>query len=228
MGTRPAGRTLDEHGDPVPGSGFEVDPVGEIAEKLEERTGPLVSNPVSREWVAELVSPEETDGESLSALYLVSGAGPPKHYHVGYEETFEVLSGELTVVEDGTVHRVSAGESHTVPAETVHKPRCDGDGFAAAVGTVRPPGRTLQLIKTMFGLTHEGKVSDTGRPGFLQGMVLADGFADDTVFVSPPPAVTRPLATVLAPVGRQLGYRAAYSRYERPEFWERHVEQPPL
>jgi mannose-6-phosphate isomerase-like protein (cupin superfamily) len=227
MATVSVGRVLDEQGEPIPDSGFEVDPEGIVAEKLRERTGPLLSNPVSREWVAELETPEDTGGEYHSALYLVADEGPPAHYHVECEETFDVLSGELTVVE-GTPHRVSAGESHTVPAGTVHKPRYDGDAFAAAIGTVRPPGKTLRLIRTLFGLTHEGKVRDSGQPGLLQGLVLTDELMDDTVFVSPPPAVTRLLAPVLAPVGRRLGYRTTYAKYEDPEFWKQHVEQPPL
>lgn len=227
MSTVPVGRTLDENGEPIPGSGFNVDPEGEVAEGLRERTGPLVSNPVSREWVAELVPPEDTDGEFHSALYLIAGDGPPEHYHVGYEETFEVVDGELTVEVAGTPHRVSPGETHTVPAGTVHRPRYDGDEFAAAIGTVRPAAKTLQLLMTMFGLAHEGKVNEAGRPGFLQGMVMTAGFADDTVFVSSP-AVIQPLSTVLSPVGRLLGYRATYSKYETSEFWEQHVEQPTL
>ncbi|WP_090620728.1 cupin domain-containing protein [Natrinema salaciae] len=228
MVATPVGRTLDENGDPIPGSGLEVDPDGDLAEKLRERTGPLVSNPVTREWVAELEPPEDTGGEYHSALYLSAGEGPPEHYHVGYEETFEGISGELTVVVEGTPHRVSAGDSRTVPAGTVHKPRYDGDRFAAAIGTVKPPGKALPLIRTLFGLAHEGNVSDSGQPTVLQGMVLTDELADDTVFVSPPPAVTRLLATVLAPVGRRFGYRTTYAKYEGPEFWERHVEQPSL
>ncbi len=226
MGTASVGRTLDENGDPIPGSGFEVDPEGDLAGKLQERTGPLVSNPVSQEWVAELETPEDTEGEYHSALYLSAGEGPPEHYHVGYEETFEGISGELTVVIEGTPHRVSAGDSRAVPAGRVHKPRYDGDSFAAAIGTVKPPGKTLPLIRTLFGLAHEGKVSDSGQPKFLQGMVWTDELADDTVFMSPPPAVTHPLATILAPIGRRFGYQTTYPKYEDPEFWEQHVEQP--
>lgn len=222
------GRTLDADGEPIPDTGFEVDPDDDVAATLREATGPLLSNPVSGEWVAELVPPEETGGESHSALYLIDGRGPPDHYHVGYEETFEVLAGELTVVVEGTPHPVAAGESRTVPAGTVHSPRYDGDEFAAAVATVRPPGDALALIRTTWGLTHEGNVSESGQPRFLQGMVLTDGFADDTVFVSPPPAVSRPLASVVAPVARRLGYRPTYPKYARPSFWERHVEQPSL
>lgn len=220
------GRTLDDAGEPIPGTGFEVDPDGAVVERLRERTGPLLSNPISGEWVAELDPPEPTGDDALSALYLIAGEGPPEHYHVGYDETFEVVAGELTVVVEGTPRRVPAGDSHTVPAGTVHKPRYDGDSFAAAIGTVEPAAETLSLLTTTFGLTHEGAVSDAGRPSFLQAVVLADGFADDTVFVSPPPAVMRPLAALLAPIGRKLGYRPTYPKYEREAFWERHVEQP--
>ncbi|MFC6862362.1 cupin domain-containing protein [Halomicroarcula sp. GCM10025817] len=222
------GRTLDRNGEPIPGSGFEVDPDSVLAETLRERTGPLVSNPVSQEWVAELERPEDTGGTYHSALYLSAGEGPPEHYHVGYDETFEGIAGELTVVIDGRPHRVSPGDSRTVPAGRVHKPRYDGDSFAAAIGTVEPPGKTLPLIKTLFGLAHDGLVSDAGQPKFLQGMVWTDELADDTVFTSPPPAVAHPLATVLAPIGRRVGYRVTYPKYEDPAFWELHVEQPPF
>ena len=228
MTTVPVGRTLDADGEPVPGSGFEVDPDGEVAAKLRESSGLLVSNPVSREWLAVLERPEVTGGEYLSGVYVIAGDGPPAHYHVDYEETFEVIAGELTVVVEGSPRRVPAGESYTVPPGTVHKPRYDGDRFAAAVGTVSPPGRTLELIGTTWGLTHDGETATDGRPSFLQGMALTAAFADDTVFVSPPPAVTLPLAAVLAPLARRFGYRATYPRYERQAFWERHVEQPSL
>ncbi|MDG5778754.1 hypothetical protein QA599_20130 [Haloarculaceae archaeon H-GB1-1] len=59
-------------------------------------------------------------------------------------------------------------------------------------------------------------------------MVWTDELADDTVFVSPPPAVTHPLATVVAPLARRFGYRMTYPKYEDPGFWDRHVEQPRL
>jgi hypothetical protein len=79
MDTISVGRTLDERGEPIPGSGFEIDPAGDVAATLDETTGPLVSNPVSGEWVAELDSPEATGGAYLSGLYLIAGDGPPPH-----------------------------------------------------------------------------------------------------------------------------------------------------
>ncbi len=222
------GRTLDDNGNPVSGTGLKIDQEGKVAEVLQDTVGPLVSNPVSQEWVSELVPAEETGGEYLSALYIIAGEGPPLHYHVGYEETFEVLKGELTIDYENTSHSVTPGETHTIASGTVHKPRYDGNEFAAAIGSVRPAAKTLELLMTMFGLTHEGKVDESGQPDFLQGMVMADGFANDTVFVSPPPTITKALSIVISPLSRLLGYQSTYSEYEAMEFWKKHVEQPKL
>lgn len=228
MDAQTVGRRLDDDGDPVPGTGFEVDPGGRLAEELSKRSGPLLSNPVTGEWVASLVPAEETGGEYASGIIVLTDRGPPAHYHVGYEERFEVLRGELVVEGESDDHRVPEGETHAVPPETVHAPRYLGDDLTAARVTLRPAGRTLEVVKTLYGLAHEGKVNEDGQPKFLQGMVSAADLADDTVFTSPPPAIVGPLATVVAPVARAVGYRPTYSRYDTREFWERRVEQPDL
>ncbi len=57
---------------------------------------------------------------------------------------------------------------------------------------------------------------------------MTDGFSNDTVFVSPPPFITKPLSFILAPIGRMLGYKTTYEKYKSAEFWEQHVEQPML
>lgn len=78
---------------------------------------------MTQEWVAELEPPEDTGGEYYSAVFLIAGEGPPEHYHIGYEETFEVISGELTVVVEGTptefqreIHGLCPPERFTNPA----------------------------------------------------------------------------------------------------------------
>lgn len=228
MGTITIGRRLDNTGEPIPGSGLEINSEGKIAQQLRNRKGPLLSNPVSREWVTELVPAQKTDGKYLSALYIIAGEGPPMHYHPGFEESFEVMKGELTIIQENTSHNISAGASYTIPPNIAHKPRYEGDEFAAAIGTVRPASRTLDLLKTLFGLTHEDKVDEEGQPTFLQGMIMTNSFANDTVFLSPPPTITKTLSSIIAPVGRMLGYNATYEKYETEEFWQQHVEQPPI
>lgn len=228
MGGITTGRTLDATGQPVPETGIDIDADGPIAAKLRERVGPLVSNPVTGEWVAALVSAEETGGEYAVGLgiFTTGNDGPPRHFHVGYEEAFRVVAGEFVIEQDGEEYRLSAGDEHVVPADAVHTFRNVGDDVGAVETTARPAARTGEVIMTLFGLAHEGKLNAAGQPGFMQGMAMTAGMADDTVFTSPPPAVTQPLARVLAPVAAARGYRATYPEYLRDEFWERCVEQP--
>jgi len=222
------GRTLDAPGEPQPGTGFEIDPDGEIAARLRERSAPLLSNPVTGEWTTVLEPPAATDGESATGLgvFAAGNDGPPAHYHVGYEETFAVLRGEFVVEIEGDARHLSAGEELTVQPGTEHTFRNVGDEVGATVTTTRPPARTLDVIETLYGLAHDGELSEEGDPGFFQGMAMAAEFSDDTVFTSPPPAVTRSLAALVAPIAHRLGYRATYPRYADPGFWERRVEQP--
>ncbi|MFB6129625.1 MAG: cupin domain-containing protein [Salinigranum sp.] len=230
MSTVTIGRTLDPSGEPIPGTGLDIDADGPTAERLRERTGPLMSNPVTGEWVAGLVTPEETNGEYTVGLGLFSpgNAGPPAHVHVYYEESFHVVEGEFLIVQNGVEHRVSAGDTHAVPPGAEHTFRSVGDAAGAVAVTSTPPSKVRDVISTLFGMAHEGKLNDRGQPGFLQGMVSAAATIDDTVFTSPPPAITRPLARAVAPIARALGYQAVHDRYASEAFWREHVEQPAL
>jgi len=220
------GRTLREDGEPVANTGLEIDAEGPIADYLRRRTGVLVSNPVTGEWVARI----ERDEHAKLGLGIFGphNAGPPRHYHVGYVESFEIVAGEFVMEVDGTEHRLSPGDSYDVRPDEVHTFRNVGDTVGATATTTSPPADTLDVIKTLFGLAHDGALNDAGQPPFLQAMVTADEMADDTVFVSPPPWIALPLARLTAPIGRWRGYRARYPEYQRDAFWESHVEQPPF
>lgn len=230
MGTVTVGRTLDEDSEPIPGTGFDVDPDSRVAGYLADRTTPLVSNPVTGDWIVGLVSATETGGEFARGLGIFSAGstGPPEHYHVGYEESFEILRSEFVFDVDGDRHRLEPGDEITVPPETPHSLQNVGDDVGITVTETRPAARTLDVVRTQFGLAQDGKVDDDGKPGFMRGLVLASAMADDTVFTSPPPAIALPVAKVLAPLARLAGYEAVEERYQNDQFWYDNVEQPPF
>jgi hypothetical protein len=58
-------------------------------------------------------------------------------------------------------------------------------------------------------------------------MVIGSEYADDTVFTAPPPSIAIPIAKLVAPLARRLGYRSNDTRYLQEAFWNAHVEQPP-
>lgn len=221
------GRTLVDAKPVDDGLTFPID--SPTVELLAEAASPLISNPVLGEYGAALVRAEDVDGEYMRALAITppGAAGPPEHYHPGYDEMFEVIEGEFVFEVNGEARTVGSGESVTVEAGTPHTFRNESDSYATCVLEARPAGRLTDVVQLLFGLAHDGELPESGRPPFLQAMVMAAEMGDDTVFTTPPPVVQNVMAAVLGPVGRLMGYRAHYPEYSEDSFWEERVEQPP-
>jgi len=192
-------------------------------------SSPLISNPVLGEYGAALVAAEDVDGAFMRAVAITppGAAGPAEHYHPHYAESFEVVEGEFVFEVEGEPQTLGPGESVTVVAGTPHTFRNESDSYATCVVEAQPAGRLEDVIQLLYGLAHDEELPASGRPSFLQAMVMADEMGDDTIFTSPPPAVQRVLAAVFAPLGRLVGYRAYYPAYAEDSFWEERVEQLP-
>jgi len=223
MSSFTTGRTLDEHGEPVPGTGFEVERGSWLAERIREREGPITSHPTRPVWGIPLTDGDSDTIRTLSVLGPGYG-GPPEHYHERSTELFDVREGSITMTLDGADRRVSAGESATVETGVSHTFRNDTDEQAFAITEIRSPGHLRQVLPTLGGLAHD-RERDPDDP--LQQVAIADRLDGNTVFARQE-TLAGSLTGVLAPVARLAGYRGAYAKYRQPAFWGRHVEQPDL
>ena len=228
MPTMTTGRTLDGRGQPIDGTGFAYHSDGRLAELLARRNSPLFSQPVTGEWVFGLLSRTDTRGEFERGVgvFPPGNAGPPEHFHPTYEEHFDIVQGEFIFTIGGEERRGGAGDQLLIPNGTAHTFRCVGEGYGVAIVETRPAARTGEVIATLFGMAHEGALTPQGQPKFLQAMVIGSEYADDTVFTRPSPAIAIPIAKILAPIGRLLGYRPTYAKYLDEGFWIARVEQP--
>lgn len=222
------GRRLDAQGQPIDGTGFEYEDGGPVAELLGQRRSPVFSLPATGEWVVGLVPSADTGGEYERGLgiFKPGNSGPPEHFHPSYDEHFHILQGEFIFKINGKEQRAVPGDKLIVAINTPHTFRCVGQSFGAVIVETWPAARIGEVISTLFGLSHMGKLTVSGQPKMLQAMLFGSEYADDTVFTNPPPAIAIPVARMLAPLARLLGYRATYPEYQTVEFWERHVEQP--
>lgn len=237
------GRPLDADGDPTDGPALELDPEGRAATLLADAAGPLVSSPGAGTWAALLERPGdgETDRPVLFQWLAPNAAEPPPHVHPT-TETFEAVTGELTVVLDGDTRRLAPGESVTVDPGVEHAFRND-TGETVAFRAELPSMRTVETLFATWGLDHEGAFGNEGgvathtdaydpaaygEPGPVHGLLLAAHAYDETVTTSAPVAVQRVLWATVAPVTRALGYEGVADRFLTDAFWERRVEQPPL
>jgi mannose-6-phosphate isomerase-like protein (cupin superfamily) len=220
MATYVTGRTLDEAGDPIPGTGFQVTEGSWLDDQLGDRTGPITSHPTRPVWGIPLSS----DDGPIRTLSVFGPRydGPPAHYHERSVELFDVEAGSITMTLDGEERGISAGESVTVDTGVVHSFRNGTDERALVVTEIRSPGRLRQVLPTLGGLAH-----DRGRSANdpLQQACIADALDGNTAFVRGA-GLAGAAARAVVPVARLAGYRAAYATYMQPAFWRAHVEQP--
>jgi quercetin dioxygenase-like cupin family protein len=221
-------RALNPDGSIKKGSGIEIDLNGPTAAALRDVQAPLFSNPITGECAGVMVYPEETNGAYMRAILISPGgsSGPPAHFHPNYVESFTIIEGEFKFYHKGKELLLKAGDELSVQANEAHTFRpTDSFDINTFDVVVRPPGMLVELVKTLYGLAHEGKLSKNGEPGFLQAMTLAKKLSDDTVFTKPPPIVQKVMASIFAPVASWLGYQAIYPKYIDDSFWLERVEQ---
>ena len=221
MSTVTTGRTLDDHGNPVAGTGFELDPDSWLAEQVRERTGPITSHPTRPVWGI----PLESSGDTIRTLSVFGPgySGPPEHYHEQSAERFDVERGSLTMTLDGTDNEVTAGETATVETGVTHTFENHTEERAVVTTHIDSPGRLRQVLPTLGGLAHD---ADGNPENPLQQALIADRLDGNTVFTRQ--ERFEPLSNLLTPVAELAGYQGAYAKYTQPSFWERHVEQPDL
>ena len=165
--------------------------------------GTVLHNPVTGEF-ARFV--EVTDERAVGELIAVPGgavAGP--HRHPTQEEHFEVLEGVLGFRRGDERGELRAGESVTVPRDTVHDWWNAGSENLRAMVTVSPPASFAAMIAAVWGLSALGRTTPKGMPRPLDGALMAEAFGREIVFEKPPEAVQRAMAAVVAPIARRRG-----------------------
>jgi mannose-6-phosphate isomerase-like protein (cupin superfamily) len=180
--------------------------------------GDELENPVTGERAVVRKGSDDTNGEYLLADLFVRPGGRVAlpHVHPALTETFEVLHGRLDVVVDGRHSIAEPGQRITVPPGTVHDWWNAGDTEAHVLAEVRGRGveRFESMLATLWGLGRDGKTNAKGVPGPLQMAVTMSEFADTMRVTKPPFVVQRIVFGLLAPVGRAVGYRATYEKYQ--------------
>lgn len=176
------------------------------------QAGTVIENPVIGDRLVLLDTSAETGGELLRFdLFARPGApGPPEHVHPEQEERFAVISGTLRGRIDGEEREFSAGDKFVVPAGIPHTWWNDGDAEVQVRVELRPASRMASFLETLYGLAQDGKTNEEGVPNLLQLAVIAREYFDVNHVAHPPLAVQKLAFSILAPLGRLMGYRADY------------------
>lgn len=159
----------------------------------------------------------DTNGEPLEMDFFVAPNGflAAPHVHPEQTETFRVVNGRFRVRIGVDERTCGPGEVAEAPPNTTHAWCNPFDDEAQLVLEVRPALGTETFLETFSGLGRDGKVNAKGRPNTLQMMVLAREYRREVALPPPIGWIVAPIAVVLAPIGRLLGYRARYPKYSR-------------
>ncbi len=96
---------------------------------------------VAGDRVAILLSGEQTGGQyTIMEAVIPAGGGPPPHVHHREDETFLVLTGEITIYLDGKPQRIASGQSLFAPRDIPHYFRNTGSEDARVLEIGMPAG----------------------------------------------------------------------------------------
>lgn len=178
---------------------------------------PLI-HPVTGERIIFRKRARDTGGELLEmTLYLAPGGFiAAQHVHPNQEERFEVSTAPVMFRVAGKERLYQPGETAVVPPGVPHVWWNPSEQESATLVQFRPALDTETFFETFFGLAADGKVGRNGLPNPLHMMLLAREYRNEMQAPRPAQTVLGPIAMLVAPVARALGYRGRYDRYSGP------------
>lgn len=140
-------------------------------------------------------------------------AGPPKHIHDGFDETFEIENGELTVWVNGETKKLHPGEVLHIPKGTPHKPYNETGEVIRVKGSFAFPEKFAFYLPQVYGyMDDHADFEKSPRTIFQIALFQEAGF--DSYLADGPPVFLQKLTAVVAnPLSRLLGLKSYYESY---------------
>jgi mannose-6-phosphate isomerase-like protein (cupin superfamily) len=144
----------------------------------------------------------------VEASYAPGGRAPPKHFHPGQDEHFEVSSGSVHVRTGDHERVLRPGEEIDIPRGVAHQVWNPDAEPAVVIWQTRPALRTEQWFRSIDGLHRSGRVGGSGMPGPLAFGVLLSEYRDVFRLAFRPQPLARVALAALGALGRARGYRS--------------------
>jgi mannose-6-phosphate isomerase-like protein (cupin superfamily) len=171
------------------------------------KKGDVIENPVIGHKLIFLQTAHETKGALLQFEYFVKPNAPkePAHLHLTTETRYQVLSGSLTIIQDGIEHTYTAGQTALIPPGSTHRGWNSGPDELHVIGEARPAGNLEEVYTTTFKLAQEGKCNALGVPkNIFQLAVMSVGH---DWFFPKGIGAQKVFMKVMAAIGKLLGYQ---------------------
>lgn len=175
------------------------------------QVGQEMTNARSGERFVWLATRESTGGAYCEFdLYLDADAKvAAAHRHPHQEERFTVITGEFTLVSDGTTSTLGPTQAGVVPVGAAHSWRNTTGQSSQVVVRLTPALQIEDYFEKFCAIATAGGAGRTGLPrNPLQLAVLLDGYRQEFAFATPAQQrVLGPILALVARIGRRWGYR---------------------
>jgi mannose-6-phosphate isomerase-like protein (cupin superfamily) len=137
-------------------------------------------HPIQKDYATFLKTSEETGGKrTLIEVEVAPGGGNDPHYHLTYDEHFEVLEGALEVMVGKETVTLRPGQKAVAPRNTLHRFRNTTEEPARFLVELRPGHSGFEkAIKVAYGLASDGLASANGTPRNLYYTALLMEWSD--------------------------------------------------
>lgn len=155
----------------------------------------------------------EDSPEALEILTRIRAGGElGEHFHIGIEERWEVLEGQVEIRRNGVWHMLTPKDGVFVVAPGERHALRNRSGADARLRTVASPAKRLRefIIESAWAARRglfDRHGLPTGREGLLWAIDFAWRFRGETVVCRPPPAVQRTLLPALHRLARRFRTR---------------------
>lgn len=177
--------------------------------------GQIWKDAVTGDVVEMLETTNDSKGERIQFRFNIKPGGfkPVEHIHPDQDEIFEIIRGKFTYILDGKKNAAGPGDKVILPKGIKHthyndEPYVDLE----MVQSIVPALDSENLVESILGLSRDGQLKN-GEPKFLQVMVWLRHYKAKVYLAKVPAGMQKFLSFVLAPVGRLVGYKAAYKKY---------------
>ena len=155
----------------------------------------------------------ETNGTQLQieCFSPVTPLKEPEHIHPFQENRFKIIKGELCFCINGKEQIVYAGDSISIPKNVPHHFRNSGNTQAHYIQEFYPALRIDRLFETFFALARDGKLNRKGAPNIFCTSLIMLAHEKEIRLAKPAWIFQKAVFTLLAPVGKLLGYKDEYN-----------------
>ncbi|MEN0046376.1 MAG: cupin domain-containing protein [Bacteroidota bacterium] len=153
---------------------------------MDSLKGKSFTNPLNKDTITFIETIKETNNKrSVIDIVLFPGGGVPMHYHTDFEESFEVIEGELMVQVGKEKIKLTAGESITAKIGVPHRFYSEFDEPTTFRGIVSPGHEGFEyFLPILYGLSSDGLVNKNSTPKSFRHLAIMTTMAG-TRFVGP-------------------------------------------